>query len=250
MSMHISPFEFKDFTGSLVANANAGSASTHFLSQEADKTMEDETPPEPSFTEAELETAKREARQAGYLEGMEEGRKVTQSEQADIERQLSEGLQQFVDAVQPVFMHYSQIAEKTQATMPQMALAIAQKIAGAALEHNSQEQVTQLVMQYVKLIEEKPNLTIAVEQRCVKLLEEKLAALAPNAESSPAITVREDANLAAGDFRISWADGLMQRDTASIMQQLTEKIDAMSLSAAHEVQQTMQTITPSTQQES
>jgi len=237
--MQVERFSFRELSDGAVVTAIRGGKSF----KPSGKVKEEAHLP-PTFNEEQLKMAEREAHQKGFLEGEQEGRKQAESEQAMIDRKLSETLEKFATSLQPLFENYSKMAVALQQQSPKMALAISRKVAGHALAQNAQAVIDELATRACQTMMEEPKLTITVHDSLADALTKKLEQLATRLQSATNIIVQRDANIPATDCRIEWSQGVMERQTTQIWQQVEKMIEDMSLVAASDAQKQLETLNP------
>src|SRR5262245_25735973 len=135
--MQIKPMEFKDFDSGV---AIIRAASQPFLPG-GRRRSEAPPPPPPIFNETQLKAAEAASYKKGFLDGIEEGKKQQDNEQAANDRKLIEGLERLLGAFAPVFADYRNTIARAQQDLPKAALAIAKKVADGALADNAQAAV-------------------------------------------------------------------------------------------------------------
>lgn len=196
-----------------------------------------EPPPPPTFTEAELKNAEQEGYRKGFLEGTKEGQLQTQSEHAEIERLLTGAVEQLYAQVQGVITEYNRFVEMQKEELPRVALAIARKVAGVALDTNPLPLIESLVIACVERMLGEPHLTVTVNDRLSDMLETRLIAHFEHSSEPGEISIQGDANFAPGDCRIEWAGGKAEHNTEQLWQQMQaiiqEMVESARISAPH-----------------
>jgi flagellar assembly protein FliH len=69
-----------------------------------------------------------------------------------------------------------------------------------------------------------PRLVVRVNEAQFDVLNDKISALAGQKAYAGKVVVLADAEIAAGDCRIEWADGGMERNTATMMQKIEKAV--------------------------
>jgi flagellar assembly protein FliH len=247
--MRVERFSFKEFDATVAVKSAPVTAGIKPLLP-GGRRKEGAPPLPPTFSEEQLKAAERESYKKGFTEGTQEGRNQAESEQAAVDRQLSETVEKFVQTLPPLLADYRQMILQLRQDLPKVALAIARKAAGNALAENAAATVEDVAMRCVESMIAEPKLTVTVHESLADTLEKKLKAMAEKQQAATDIVVMRDAAIAPTDCRIEWKHGAMERHTGQLWQHIEKAVEAMSASAAHttEVQMTqLQAQLPETQ---
>lgn len=227
--MLISPLNFKEFEPGI---AGKEVRKKPFAQK---KTEEPEAhPPPPTFSEEELRAAERDAYQRGFLDGTKEGHATAQNEHSDVERILMEGLQNFVQSIEPVFQQYRGHCLQLRQSMPPLALSIAKKVAGDALLQPSQSIIETAAKQCAELMVNEPQVSVTINSRLAGVLSEKLKKLESREQAASQVTVIPDDNIILNNYRIEWKNGSLGRTTEKIWEQIDKVVNNMLAAIANE----------------
>lgn len=192
--------------------------------------------PPPTYNQEQLKAAERESRQKGFLEGIEEGKKQQDSEQAATDRKLTAVLESLARFLAPLFADYRATAAAMRQEMPKAALAIARKVAGAALKENASAVAEDAAMKCVDIMLGEPKITVTVHPTLADTLKKKLEILAAQQPAMSDITVAGDESLPPEDCRVEWKHGAFARSTEKLWQDLAAAVDNLAASAKHEAE--------------
>src|ERR1700677_2923642 len=120
--MRVQPFNFKELSDG--APPGTGPAAKAFLKVGRSREVVPPPPLPPVFSEEDMKTAEREGYKKGFLDGVQEGRKQAASEQAGIDRGLTQTVERFAQAVSPLLAYYRRMSLELQQESPKVALAI------------------------------------------------------------------------------------------------------------------------------
>src|SRR5690606_30268274 len=126
----------------------------------------------------------------------------------------------FVHAVAPLFADYRRMTGEITRDVPNAALAIARKVAGAALQENARANVEDVVTRCVQTVLAEPALTITVHESLAAALEQTLAERIKESQAAVDITVLRDAAMPVSDCRVEWKNGAFMRSTAKLWQDI------------------------------
>lgn len=228
--MFISPLTFKEF-----GTGDTASKEPRRKPFAQKKPEEPETPPPPpTFSEEQLNAAKRDAYQQGFLDGTKEGYNQAQSEQADTHRLLMEGLDNFTKNIAPIFAQYKGHCAKIRHDMPILALSIANKVAGAALSKEHISIIEAAAQKTLEMIISEPEVTVTVNSRLADTLSEKIKQIAGQGKYAQNIKVTADDNMPVSNYRIEWKNGSLERNTEKLWQQMEKAIENMLATLANE----------------
>jgi flagellar assembly protein FliH len=233
--MRIEPLDFKDFDSGI---AIIRPKSQPFLP--GGRRRSEAPPPPPSiFNETQLKTAEAASYKKGFLDGIEEGKKQQDNEQATNDRLLMDGLECLLNNLTPIFADYRNTIVRAQQDLPKAALAIAKKVAEGALAENSAAAVEATALRCVEIMLGEPKLQITVHESLIEQVKKKVADVATRTELAKDVVVIGQNNLATTDCRMEWKDGALVRNVAKIWEDIARAIEGMSSSAKHEAQTTM-----------
>lgn len=239
--MLISPLTFKEFESS--------SLPTREIRRKPFSTpkIKDEEPaappPPPTFSEEELKAAERDAYQRGFLEGIKDGKNQAQSEQAEVERILAGGLENFVKGISPIFSQYKNHCGQLRKDMPVLALSIAKKVAGEALTDDLQSVIEAAASQCLEIMATEPKIAITVNSRLAGNLTQKLKQLSGREKAAASIEVMADADMAVSDYRIEWKNGSIERSVEKLWQQMDKAVGNMLATIENEPEEQLDFLT-------
>jgi len=232
--MTLQRFNFQEF-----GEARAAKSAKQFLPSGRMREEAPPPPPPPTFTEEQLKNAERDGYKKGFLEGTEEGRKQAESEQASIDRKLTEIVEKFTSRLAPLFNDYRQKALQLKEEMPKMALAVARKVAGPALAENGAKVIEDIAVRACETLFSEPQISIAVPEAMADTLERKLLEIASRLQTATDIVILRDPEMPPADCRIEWHHGVMERNTEKLWQQLEQVIENITATALRDTETEM-----------
>lgn len=184
-------------------------------------------PPPPVFTEADIKNAEQEGYRKGFLEGTTDGRKQAEAEQDQQVRLMQQALEQTGRLMDKVIDDYNAYIAQQQAAMPKLALSIARKIAGKALNENALTLLESIVLPCVEKSLGSPQISITVNDTLAQRLEETLSTHFAGNHAPGEIAIHSDPDMQPGDCRVEWAGGALERNTNALWQQVEAIVDNM-----------------------
>ncbi len=225
--MSISPFSFKELgvAEGVIIDAVQPKA---FLPQGRKKEVAAPPPPPPPvFSENDLKSAERDGYQKGFLDGIEEGKRAAANEQAEIEAMLSQTTEKFIAQLPALFETYRGMLKLAGKQVPELANAIARKVAGCALEEKAYSVIEDIALRCMETMHHEPQLIIVVHERLASTLEEKINSLSAAQKGLGTIIVQPDSAITPANCRIEWKNGALVRDTESLWKQVDVIIESM-----------------------
>lgn len=171
-------------------------ATDQFVAPEEEETL----PPEPTYSEAELATA----REQGYAEGSQtatdEARASIETAMAgaleDISRQLTEMESVLADGLQ-----------HSCKTAVELGSAIARKMVDKSIEDNAQPLVEAVIADVLGRVLEEPRVVIRVSDQMLDPLKQNLSTVTQKSGFPGSIILLAEPGIQNPDCRIEWADG-------------------------------------------
>lgn len=177
-------------------------------------------PPPPTFSEKELKEAEKEAYKKGFLEGTEEGKRQQMDANTETQKTLLGALSGLIQAFDPVVKSYKEQITRLRTDTPKLALSIARKAAGSALDGNAQAALEETVVRCLQSLPDSPDITLTVHDSMAEALKKHLAMLAQTYTAARHMSVHPNSEMAVSDCKISWKDGAFIRNTDSIWQHI------------------------------
>lgn len=172
----------------------------------------EEEPPPPTYTEAELENAKKDSFTAGYEKALQESKDSRAQQLKSIMEKISED-------VGILFTQESQRAQLYEQEAVKLARAIFTKVFPLYQENFGFDELKNSIKTVLERHQEQKDITIYVNpdltqgvQACVGKLSEKNTAFK--------LTVIEDESLNSGACKLSWADGGAVRNSEAMAEQI------------------------------
>lgn len=171
---------------------------------------EDLPPPPPTFSEAELEAARAQAHAAGFAEGVTQARREASADQAQRLNTLLADLQDRVAVL--LTEEAARVAQSREMTM-QIALAIARKLLPDYTARHGLAEVEAAVTHVLAGLGDEPRLVIHVTEAYLEAVTLAVQTEAERRGLGGKLVFLADPALGAGDCRVEWADGGLERDT-------------------------------------
>jgi flagellar assembly protein FliH len=197
-------------------------------------------PPPPTFSEAELEAAKRAAyaegeragQGAGYGKGFAEGinkglqdgqAKGKLEAEATIEFRIATATERLAAGVDALLRDRA-VSNAMRADQPfHLALAMVAKLMPEMTRRHGLAEIEGAVRGLLSELIDEPRLVIRVAPDIVAPVRERLEAMAASHGFSAKLAIMDEPGVPPGDCRIEWAEGGAERDTAGLMAAIRDR---------------------------
>ncbi len=217
MSVLVEPFEFR-------------SLAEHFADEKAsaggDKFSEfakDEEEFVITYTLEQLQESEEEGYTRGKIDGINEGHK----EGYELNQKIRDALSNMVVKIEQLFHQHNELVNNSIKETSSLALQIAKKLAGNALQENPDQVIEGAIAQCFKFLFNEPNVDIVVHSSLAKSLEEKINKIVSESQFSGNIKITGDDAVAVGDCRIQWQGGGASCSLEERNQKIQDVIDSL-----------------------
>lgn len=186
-------------------------------------------PPPPVFRESDLDAAREGGKKIGYAEGFEAGLAQANTEAHHATRDLAHHMARIEEHVARLIATYHEVIAQQSSELSQLVLMIARKVAGAALDANGAQAITDLVQRCLPIVYGKPRVVIELEPAMRNAVESVLRKQLEQSGFEGDIEFRSVDGMDAADVRIDWGAGAAQRDTASIWTEIEALLQQVPL---------------------
>lgn len=168
--------------------------------------------------------------QSATSEGYERGK---QDALAQAERRTAAALEAIADAASAVLTRLEVESQAMRSEAARVAMAAAQKIAGAALDGFGIERAAQAVEAAMDTLRHQPRLVVKLPPDMAEQLKPRITEMCETHAYASAVLVRAEPGLKSGEVLIDWSDGVIAMDPAHATKRIEDLIDA-ALSAPTE----------------
>lgn len=189
-------------------------------------------PPPPAITEDDLKAAEQEGYRRGFLDGEREGRQIADGERFRNEKQLAQSLSALAEPIDAMLAHYHAHLRAQKQALPALALAIARKVAGKALEERALLELEPEIAACIETMLGEAHIVVTVHDELAPLLEEHLSARLSHRREPGEVSIIGDGTMPKSDFRIQWASGGAERDTEALWAKVEKLVSDLSDAAA------------------
>jgi flagellar assembly protein FliH len=179
---------------------------------------EDQKPPEPTFSQQQLEEARQQGYEQGRVAGAEEAASATEAEVARLVDGIAARLPS-VDAAQ---------ADANEGLMHDgaaVAAAIMRKILPSYIARNGLDEVDALLEQCLRTLIDEPKIVVRVSAQHAEEVSARLAAAAAAGRFAGRFMVEGDGAMGPSDCHVSWQSGGLERKADEIWQQIDGAVE-------------------------
>ena len=185
----------------------------------------------PVYTDADIEAA----RQAGYVQGLEEGRR----EANDIaDQQLREAMAQLSQSAASLLAALDSHIASTKKEAAELALEVARKLAPALIGTQPQAEIEAVLRDCLTHLNREPHILLRVSASLVDRMKETVDRMAMERGLTGRIILLGEPAMTEGDCVVEWADGGVARNREEIESQIAEivarHIDTMTMGAGQD----------------
>ncbi|HEY1723567.1 MAG TPA: FliH/SctL family protein [Magnetospirillaceae bacterium] len=175
--------------------------------------IEVDAPPPPSFSEFDMEEARRVAHAEGHEAGVAEAGEVTARRQAEALSALAAGFAK-------VELAQQQGIESVRRDAVQLAVSIVKKLQPAMAHRYGIDEIGGVIHECMMQIDEAQRLTVRAHPDLIEGVRTEAARVAEEAEFEGKIVYTADPKLALGDCRVEWGNGGGDRDQALLWSEI------------------------------
>jgi flagellar assembly protein FliH len=158
------------------------------------------------------------------------------SEQAELDKKLTEAVASLAKNVEGAIAAGNAFRADAQTVLPQLAHAVARKVAGQALDINPLPLIESVIQACLERILGEPHIVITVNDKLSGELEKRLSAQFSASNDPGEISIEGNAEMAASDCRIEWDNGKAERNTEEMWKEVAGVInDMVSANTSREI---------------
>ncbi len=173
---------------------------------------------QPTFSEEELEAAKRKAFETGKEEGILEAADA-------IETRISETLVAISERIQALFHQQTVVTTDLLDDATKTAIAVARKCFSHLTDTEAPKVIENMVQEVLSENLEEPRITIHLHTDLLEIMNNRMVKIAQAANFEGQVLVLEDDSITPGDCRVIWSSGSAERDMGALWQQIDEVVE-------------------------
>ena len=194
--------------------------------------QEQAPPPEPTFSAAQLEQARKEGYAAGFRDGGAQVEQRGLSEEAQVERNVASLLSAISSEISEIRNNLKEWMSDKQSILNGIVLGVAKKVAGEALRHAPVNAIEQVVQQCLSTLADNEKFTVYVSPSLLTPMRERIGSIISDGRDAGTITVLSDETLADDNCRVEWKNGMAERDTEKLWAGIEPIIRQMHIPAS------------------
>lgn len=186
-----------------------------------------ETPPPapaPTFSESEVNNAKRtafeEGRQAGIAEGLAQANTLEAQRNAAIESCVKQLTQQAVD----VAVRHQALLKTQCEELSQLVMVMARKVAGDAMNAVPHAAVESMIAECLGMLVRQPKIILTLHPDIQPLIAERLQRALDQVDAQCELMLNADDSMQLGEGKLEWQDGMAERNLTRLWSQIELKL--------------------------
>lgn len=156
-----------------------------------------------------------------YDAGFAAGRKAGLDDQTD---KLAKLVTLVGNKIDVIVAQIHAIHKSNEASVRQLSLAIAKKFVPDLASRHGLQEIESMIEGVIGEMIHEPRLVVRVHESQFDALSEKINAITAQKAYTGKVVVLADSETAAGDCKVEWADGGMERNAKSIMSSIEETV--------------------------
>ncbi|OPZ77125.1 MAG: flagellar assembly protein H [Alphaproteobacteria bacterium ADurb.Bin438] len=177
-----------------------------------------EAPPPVTFSEEELN----EAKSISYQEGYEKGK--TEANES-IEKQIEQTLINIQKSLQTLNQEYDKVVLNMKKGTIDVALHICKKVLPNMMSDNAFDDVAKMIDDAIDFIKDETRVEIRVNQAIFEQIKEKIEKIKQELNITGNIIVISDINIKISDCKISFNNGVFEKNTDDVFKKVGEIIE-------------------------
>lgn len=177
-------------------------------------------PPPPTFSESDLEAAKKKAYAEGMDAGREQAKEQAQRDGIENTKLLATSVRELTTHMQQAQQHMDTQWKEHHDSLITIAHHIATMIAGQAIETKEMRLIEETLTRALPQLMTQPHLKVTVREEAQSRTEKLMRDATANADYKGTFAVSTDDALQAGDIKIIWNQGSAERSLKDIIEQV------------------------------
>jgi flagellar assembly protein FliH len=183
-------------------------------------------PPEPVFKSADL----LQAHEDGYADGFANGKAAAE---AAATARLSATLERLADQLEYIVQSAVDTAARQREGVIEIGAAIARKLLPDLSRRQGTAEAEAMMSAVITELIDEPRMVIRVADEDLDALSERIDAVAQRRGFAGKVVLLAEPSVAAGDCRIEWADGGVERDSARLWNDIDQAVVRLLGSGGH-----------------
>lgn len=172
----------------------------------------------PTFSEEDVETAKKQGFEAGKEEGLAATTEV-------LTKQINETLSKIDEKILTTFQTQDDVNQELARAAHSLALGICKKMMPALAKQHSFSEVGRVIDEVFAKVIEEPRITIRVHMDIAEAIKERISTLVKEKGFEGKVFVEADDALNASDCRVDWGTGGRERNTSELWAKIDSILD-------------------------
>ncbi|MBK1697698.1 FliH/SctL family protein [Rhodovibrio salinarum] len=192
-----------------------------------------EPEPEPTYSQAELEAARTEGHAQGHAAGLAEGRRAAE---AEADQAQTRAIDRLAAGLEMLAAGEAKARETRDRESLEVCVGLLRRLFPALTRRHGQHEIEQLFQDALERLRDEPRVVVRCADRHLDALKERVDDLAARMGFEGRVVLLADDTMQAGDARVEWADGGVERDSARLWQDVERAVERALAPAAPETE--------------
>jgi len=185
----------------------------------------EEPAPAASFTESDLDAARRDSHAEGYRQGLEEGvRRGRDEAKAAADAALTQALDKLAAGVNALLSDLAEAEARRDREALQLAVTLVRKLFPALHRQHGLGEVEALIGETLARLRPQPQAVVRVSGELLEPLRARVDEIAARNGYDGKVMLVSDEGLAPGDVQVEWSDGGSGHSTAAFWQSVDKAL--------------------------
>ena len=163
-----------------------------------------------------------QVRQQALQQGLEQGR---QEAQESLDRQLAEALEQLIQEKELTHKEMEARLYEARSSCVQLAMTIAQKLAGTVLARTPQDHIEQFFRDSLALLPDRATLRLHLAPALVEPLQSRLENVLKRNGQENSLVIVPDETIRGASLKLLWADGGIEHDPDRLFATIKQMVE-------------------------
>ncbi len=188
-------------------------------------------PPPPTFSEAELEAAKRKEYQRGHTEGIKEGHAQAHGEDEQRHIHIEQMLTGLVQEIAQLKHKHETLLRLQCTELTHLVMLITRKVAGDVIQNTPRAGIEDMVNKCLGVLMHQAKVTLHVHPSLEEDLATRMQVKLKQAGIEAELLLATDDTLAPGEGRLEWRDGMAERNIGDLWIKIEQMLAAVDFTA-------------------
>lgn len=195
-------------------------------------------PPAPTFSESEMNSAKKNAFEEGRQAGISEGLAQANTLEAQRNAAIESCVKQLVHTAIDVSVRHQALLKLQCEELFQLVLVVGRKVAGDAMNAVPHAAVETMIAECLGMLVRQPKIILTIHPDIQPIISQRLQYALDEADAECELVLHGDSSMEKSEGKLEWQDGLAERKLDRLWQQIEMKLRDIDFCAMAEIAST------------